>query len=53
MLEEKSKNQSGATTSAIQEIQERMNKITLDTTKSVNKIETLVKEVRTEVKNEM
>ena len=53
MLEEKSKSQSGATNSALQELQERMTKITLDTTKSVGKMETMVKEVRAEVKNKI
>ena len=43
MLEEKSKSANGAANSAIQELQERMSKVTLDTTKNVNKLETLVK----------
>ena len=43
MLEEKSKSANGAANSAIQELQERMTKVTLDTTKNINKLETFVK----------
>ena len=51
MVEEKSKSQSGIANSALQELQQRISKITLDTTKSVNKLETLVKEVKTQMTN--
>lgn len=46
MMEEKSKSQSGATNSALSDLQDRMSKLTIDTTKSVSKIETMVKEVK-------
>ena len=46
MLEEKSKTQNGATNSALDSLTEKMNKITIETVKSTNKVENMVKDLK-------
>ena len=53
MLEEKSKNQSGATNTAIDSLTEKMNKLTMESTKSTNKIENMVKDFKREVNHQI
>ena len=53
MLEEKSKNQSGATNTALDSLNERLNKMNLENTKTTNKIENMVKDFKRQVSHQV
>lgn len=53
MLEEKSKTQQGEASSVLDTLKEKVNKINMDTMKSINKVETNMKDMKREVDHKL